>query len=201
MLCPAMHSFVTACCPTTAAAKAMHPALTLCAVRSACRRFRAPQLIATCGAHVLIGNNMPCVRMTSTCACELQGVATFSLCPVASLPPPGLRPALSAPRAPHISLALAGVEIISNGSGSHHQLRKLDTRVDLIQSATSKVSGVFLGGGQPQLDTKVTPLLGHQHTRLAPACVHQAMQRRVSSSADLALAQQPQWSLHPSTCI
>jgi len=42
-------------------------------------------------------------------------------------------------RAPHISLALAGVEIISNGSGSHHQLRKLDTRLDLIRGATSKV--------------------------------------------------------------
>lgn len=45
------------------------------------------------------------------------------------------------PRAPHISLALAGVEIISNGSGSHHQLRKLDTRIDLIKGATRKVRG------------------------------------------------------------
>lgn len=44
-------------------------------------------------------------------------------------------------RAPHISLALAGVEIISNGSGSHHQLRKLDTRLDLIRGGTSKVGG------------------------------------------------------------
>lgn len=44
-------------------------------------------------------------------------------------------------QAPHISLALAGVEVISNGSGSHHQLRKLDTRMDLIRSATAKVGG------------------------------------------------------------
>ena len=32
-----------------------------------------------------------------------------------------------------------GVEIISNGSGSHHQLRKLDQRLDLIRGATAKV--------------------------------------------------------------
>ena len=30
---------------------------------------------------------------------------------------------LFTPHAPHIALALNGVEIISNGSGSHHQLR------------------------------------------------------------------------------
>jgi hypothetical protein len=47
--------------------------------------------------------------------------------------------ALLTAQAPHISLALAGVEIISNGSGSHHQLRKLDTRLDLIKGATAKV--------------------------------------------------------------
>lgn len=34
---------------------------------------------------------------------------------------------LFTPRAPHIDLALAGVEIITNGSGSHHQMRKLHT--------------------------------------------------------------------------
>lgn len=46
---------------------------------------------------------------------------------------------LFTPRAPHIDLALAGVEIVSNGSGSHHQLRKLDVRLDLIRNATAKV--------------------------------------------------------------
>ena len=46
---------------------------------------------------------------------------------------------LFTPQSPHISLALSGVEIISNGSGSHHQLRKLDTRLDLIKGATAKV--------------------------------------------------------------
>jgi NAD+ synthase (glutamine-hydrolysing) len=37
-------------------------------------------------------------------------------------------------------LALDGVEIISNPSGSHHQLRKADRRVNLIKGATSKVN-------------------------------------------------------------
>ena len=36
---------------------------------------------------------------------------------------------LFTPHSPHIPLALDGVEIISNGSGSHHQLRKLDKRL------------------------------------------------------------------------
>ena len=40
---------------------------------------------------------------------------------------------------PHISMALDGVEIITNGSGSHHQLRKLNTRVDYVKDATTKV--------------------------------------------------------------
>lgn len=51
---------------------------------------------------------------------------------------------LFTPNAPHIQLSLDGVEIIANGSGSHHQLRKLDYRIDLIKSATSKCGGVYL---------------------------------------------------------
>ena len=43
------------------------------------------------------------------------------------------------PNSPHIALALDGVEIISNGSGSHHSLRKLDYRLELLRSATNKV--------------------------------------------------------------
>ena len=46
---------------------------------------------------------------------------------------------LFAPFSPHIELAANGVEIISNGSGSHHELRKLDTRLSLIQNATEKM--------------------------------------------------------------
>ena len=45
---------------------------------------------------------------------------------------------------PHIEFALAGVEIFSNGSGSHHQLRKLSTRLDLIRNATSVGGGAYL---------------------------------------------------------
>jgi NAD+ synthase (glutamine-hydrolysing) len=45
---------------------------------------------------------------------------------------------------PHISQFLSGVELIGNGSGSHHQLRKLDSRLSLIQSATRKAGGVYL---------------------------------------------------------
>lgn len=51
---------------------------------------------------------------------------------------------LFTPDAPSIKLALDGVEIIANGSGSHHQLRKLDKRIDLLKGATSKAGGVYL---------------------------------------------------------
>jgi len=48
------------------------------------------------------------------------------------------------PQAAHIGLALQGVHIVGNGSGSHHQLRKLDERVQLICSASSKCGGIYL---------------------------------------------------------
>jgi NAD+ synthase (glutamine-hydrolysing) len=51
---------------------------------------------------------------------------------------------LFTPHSPHIHMGLAGVEIFTNGSGSHHELRKLHRRVDLIEMATSKVGGVYL---------------------------------------------------------
>ena len=37
-----------------------------------------------------------------------------------------------------------GVEIISNSSGSHHELRKLDTRVNLITQATKLVMSILV---------------------------------------------------------
>jgi len=40
-------------------------------------------------------------------------------------------------------MGLDGVEIFTNSSGSHHELRKLHTRVDLIKEATLKVNTVF----------------------------------------------------------
>ena len=45
---------------------------------------------------------------------------------------------------PHIPMTSQGVEVITNGSASHHVLRKLDTRYSLIQTATFKTGGVYL---------------------------------------------------------
>jgi NAD+ synthase (glutamine-hydrolysing) len=47
---------------------------------------------------------------------------------------------LDYPRSPHILMGLDGVEIFTNSSGSHHELRKLHRRVELIKEATLKVS-------------------------------------------------------------
>lgn len=44
----------------------------------------------------------------------------------------------------HIDMGLDGVEIFTNSSGSHHQLRKAYIRVDLINSATSKGGGIYM---------------------------------------------------------
>ena len=49
---------------------------------------------------------------------------------------------LFAPYSPHTYLGLNGVEIIANGSGSHHELRKLHRRIDLIRNATAKGGGI-----------------------------------------------------------
>lgn len=56
------------------------------------------------------------------------------------------------PQAPHISLSLDGVEIITNSSGSHHELRKLNTRVSLIMEATRKCGGIYLYSNQKGCD-------------------------------------------------
>lgn len=59
---------------------------------------------------------------------------------------------LFTPNSPHIQMGLDGVEIFTNGSGSHHQMRKLDQRVDLIKSATSKSGGIYLYSNQQGCD-------------------------------------------------
>eukprot|EP01091_Cochliopodium_minus_P008903 TRINITY_DN2092_c0_g2_i1.p1 TRINITY_DN2092_c0_g2~~TRINITY_DN2092_c0_g2_i1.p1 ORF type:complete len:703 (-),score=157.25 TRINITY_DN2092_c0_g2_i1:76-2184(-) len=59
---------------------------------------------------------------------------------------------LFTPNSPHIYHTLNGIEIITNGSGSHHQLRKLNTRVDLIQNATAKCGGAYLYANQQGCD-------------------------------------------------
>jgi NAD+ synthase (glutamine-hydrolysing) len=58
----------------------------------------------------------------------------------------------STPQSPHIGLTLAGVDIICNSSGSHHELRKLDTRISLITEATAKCGGVYLYANQQGCD-------------------------------------------------
>ncbi|KAI9209852.1 glutamine-dependent NAD(+) synthetase with GAT domain-containing protein [Polychytrium aggregatum] len=55
---------------------------------------------------------------------------------------------LFTPLSPHISMALDGVEIFTNGSGSHHEFQKLHRRIDLIREATMKSGGVYLYANQ-----------------------------------------------------
>ena len=59
---------------------------------------------------------------------------------------------LFTPNGPHVPYGLAGVEIISNSSGSHHELRKLDTRVNLITQATKLSGGIYLYANQQGCD-------------------------------------------------
>ncbi|ETW78764.1 hypothetical protein HETIRDRAFT_435405 [Heterobasidion irregulare TC 32-1] len=59
---------------------------------------------------------------------------------------------LFTPASPHILMGLDGVEIFTNSSGSHHELRKLHTRVDLIKEATQKLGGVYLYANQQGCD-------------------------------------------------
>ena len=56
---------------------------------------------------------------------------------------------LFTPASPHILMGLDGVEIFTNSSGSHHELRKLNRRVELIKEATLKVT--FLSASNPLL--------------------------------------------------
>ncbi|KDN40445.1 glutamine-dependent NAD(+) synthetase with GAT domain-containing protein [Tilletiaria anomala UBC 951] len=59
---------------------------------------------------------------------------------------------LFTPDSPHIALGLDGVEIFLNASGSHHELRKLHQRVNLILNATAKSGGVYLYANQQGCD-------------------------------------------------
>ena len=59
---------------------------------------------------------------------------------------------LFTPNAPHVQMSLDGVEIFTNSSGSHHELRKLRTRYNLIVEATRKSGGVYLYANQKGCD-------------------------------------------------
>ncbi|KDQ51052.1 hypothetical protein JAAARDRAFT_41517 [Jaapia argillacea MUCL 33604] len=59
---------------------------------------------------------------------------------------------LFTPSSPHILMGLDGVEIFTNSSGSHHELRKLYGRVELIKEATLKLGGIYLYANQQGCD-------------------------------------------------
>ena len=52
------------------------------------------------------------------------------------------------PKNPHVDYGLDGVEIIVNGSASHHELRKLHTRLALIMNASSRNGGIYMYANQ-----------------------------------------------------
>merc|ERR1740123_3052823 len=59
---------------------------------------------------------------------------------------------LFTPASPHIVYALNGVEIYCNGSGSHHNLRKLQQRIELIKGASARCGGAYLYSNQKGCD-------------------------------------------------
>ncbi|XP_019735403.1 glutamine-dependent NAD(+) synthetase isoform X1 [Hippocampus comes] len=56
------------------------------------------------------------------------------------------------PSSPHIQMGLDGVEIFTNSSASHHELRKANQRLNLIKSATAKSGGIYLYANQRGCD-------------------------------------------------
>jgi len=48
------------------------------------------------------------------------------------------------PKNMHVEYGLDGVEIITNGSGSYHELRKLTDRHNLIKNASKRNGGVYI---------------------------------------------------------
>jgi len=59
---------------------------------------------------------------------------------------------LFTPKSPGLGAGLDGCEIFSNSSGSHHELRKLNTRIDLIRQETLKSGGIYLYANQQGCD-------------------------------------------------
>lgn len=59
---------------------------------------------------------------------------------------------LFTPNAPHAGMSLDGIEILTNSSGSHHELRKLDKRIKLMTNATGICGGVYLYANQQGCD-------------------------------------------------
>ena len=48
------------------------------------------------------------------------------------------------PENPHQRFGLQGIDIVSNGSASHHELRKLKNRLELTRKASQQLRGVYM---------------------------------------------------------
>ncbi|KAK4698063.1 NAD+ synthase (glutamine-hydrolyzing), partial [Lecanoromycetidae sp. Uapishka_2] len=59
---------------------------------------------------------------------------------------------LFTPASPHIESGLNGATIFFNSSGSHHELRKLETRIQLLLEATRKSKGIYIYANQQGCD-------------------------------------------------
>lgn len=59
---------------------------------------------------------------------------------------------LFTPDSVNVGLCLDGVDIVTNGSGSHHELRKLNRRVDLMCGATARSGGAYVYANQQGCD-------------------------------------------------
>lgn len=95
---------------------------------------------------------------------------------------------LWAPRSPHIDMELDGVDVIGNGSGSHHVLRKLGARVRLLESATRKGGGLYLYANQIGCDGGRTYYDGSALIALNGEILKQASQFSVATEVEVVTA-------------
>ncbi|KAK4529264.1 hypothetical protein CCYA_CCYA01G0121 [Cyanidiococcus yangmingshanensis] len=95
---------------------------------------------------------------------------------------------LFTPNAPHIRYSLNGCDLIGNGSGSHHNLRKLDQRIDLLRSATAKGGGAYLYANQQGCDGGRLYYDGCALICVNGKIVAQASQFSIASEVELAVA-------------
>ena len=99
-------------------------------------QFRLPEII-----RKIASTKFPCVPFGVGILDMLDATVTCEMCEE-----------LFVSNSPHTYLALNGADIIGNGSGSHHQLRKLDVRINLMLDATAKCGGVYLYSNQQGCD-------------------------------------------------
>jgi len=83
---------------------------------------------------------------------------------------------------------LSGVDIISNGSGSHHNLRKLNNRVELLRSATTKSGGCYLYSNQIGCDGGRLYYDGSAMVMMNGDCFAQAKQFSISDEVEVVTA-------------